>query len=108
MAAKCCIDSSHGALRNTPDQRDIGTGEIAGTAVIGEGLGKHPVGMIGLGDNHDPTGVLVQAVNDAWPPHATDAGKAGAAMMNQGVDQRSGPVAGAGMDNQSGRFVDDD
>ena len=35
-------------------------------------------------------------------------GQAVAAMMDQRVDQRAGPVAGAGMHDQPGRLVDDD
>ena len=40
--------------------------------------------------------------------HAADAGQAVAAMVDQRVDQRAGPVAGAGMDDKAGRLVDDD
>ena len=42
------------------------------------------------------------------PLDAADARKAVAAMMDQRVDQRAGPVAGAGMDDEPGRLVDDD
>ena len=76
--------------------------------MVGEGLRQRLVRAVGLGDDHDAAGVLVEAVDDARPLDAADAGKAGAAMVDQRVDQRAGPVAGAGMDDEAGRLVDDD
>ena len=66
------------------------------------------MGAVGLGDDHDAGRVLVEAVDDAGPLDAADARQAVAAMVDQRVDQRAGPVAGARMDDQPGRLVDDD
>ena len=66
------------------------------------------VGAIGLGHDHDAAGVLVEAVDDARPLDAADAGERIAAMMDQRVDQRAGKIACPGMDNQPGRLVQHD
>ena len=76
--------------------------------MIGKGLGQRAVRGVGLGDHHDAAGLLVEAVHDARPLDPADARKAVAAMVDQRVDQRAGPVAGAGMHDQTGRLVDDD
>ncbi len=47
-------------------------------------------------------------MDNAWALDAANAGKGRAAMMQQGVDQRAGPVAGGRMDDHAGRLVDDD
>ncbi len=76
--------------------------------MIGKGLRQRLVRAVRLGDDHDAAGVLVEAVDDARPLDAADARQAVAAMVDQRVDQRAGPVAGAGMHHQPGRLVDDD
>ena len=60
------------------------------------------------GDHHQAGRVLVEAVDDARTPHAADAGERRAAMMDERVDQRARPVAGAGMHHETRRLVDDD
>ena len=107
-AAERRVDGARIACRRAPHQRLIGALELAGAAMVGKGVGQRAMRGVGLGDHHDAAGVLVEAVDDARPPDAADAGQAVAAMMDQRVDQRAGPVAGAGMDDQPGRLVDDD
>ena len=80
----------------------------AGAAVVGELRGQRLVRAVVLGRHHQPGGVLVEPVHDAGPPDAADAGKAGAAMGDQRVDQRAGLVAGGGMHHEALRLVDDD
>jgi hypothetical protein len=66
------------------------------------------MGCIVFCDNKQPRGVLVDAVNDAGAFHAANAREAVATMGNQCVDQRAGFIAGAGVDHESCRLVDDD
>ena len=54
-----------------------------------------------LRHDHEAGRVLVEPVHDAGPPLAADAGKAVAAMGDQRVDQRAGPVAGGGMHDEA-------
>ena len=56
-----------------PDQRQIGAVQIA----RGEGGGQRVVGKLGLGDDHDAGGVLVQPMHDARPALGADPGEAG-------------------------------
>ena len=63
---------------------------------------------VGLGDHQEAARILVEAVHDPRPHHPADAGKARAAMRNEGIDQGSGLVPRRGMDDQAGRLVDDD
>ena len=76
--------------------------------MIGKGRGKRPVRPVGLGHDHDAARVLVQPVDDSRPADAADARQAVAAMVDQGVDQRAGPIAGRRVDDQAGRLVDHD
>ena len=64
--------------------------------------------LVVLGDHHQACRVLVEPVHDARPADAADAGKAGAAMGNQRVDQRAALVAGGRMHDQPFWLVDDD
>ena len=70
--------------------------------MVGELRGEAAVGAVGLGDDHQPARVLVEAVDDARPRDAADAGQAVAAMGDQRVDQRAGVVAG-GRDGRPAR-----
>ena len=65
-----------------------GSGRRRPLDVVGGEQGREAlVGGVGLGRDHDAGGVLVQPVDDARPRHAADAGEAGAAVVDQGVDQ---------------------
>lgn len=76
--------------------------------MVGECVGKRAVGNVVLGRHHDTAGVLVETMDNAWPPHTANAGKRRAAVMNESVNQRAGGISRAGMDHQPGRLVDDD
>ena len=65
------------------------------------------VGRLVLGDDEDAGGVLVEAVHDAGAEFAADALEI-AAMVEQGVDEGVGGVAGGGMDDEAGGLVEDD
>jgi hypothetical protein len=67
--------------------------------------GGHGRGV--LGDNHDAGGIPIEAVNDAGTFFAADAGEVGA-VGEEGVHEGAGGVAGGGMNDQTGGFVDDD
>jgi hypothetical protein len=107
-AAKRHIDLAKIPFRRSPHYRYIGTLQPAFQAVVGKRLRQRLMRAVGLGDDHDARSVLVEAVDDARPLHAAYAGQTVTAMMDQRVDQGAGPVAGAGMHDQSGRLVDDD
>ena len=64
--------------------------------------------LVVLGHHHQSGGVLVEPVHDARPPFAADAGEAFAAMGDERIDQRAGPMPGGGMNNEATGFVDDD
>ena len=63
---------------------------------------------IGLGDDHQAGGVLVEAVDDAWSFDAADAGQAGAAMRDQRIDQSAGGMTRGRMNDKPLRLVDHD
>ena len=63
--------------------------------------------LIVFRDDEAAARFFVEAMDDAWPFFAADAGKGGA-MMKQCIDQRVFPMTGARMNYQTGRFVDDD
>jgi hypothetical protein len=63
-----------------------------------------PVGRIGLGNQDDPAGVLVQAMYDTRaerPPESRQL----PALMEKSVHQRSLPMSRSGMDHETGRLV---
>ena len=76
--------------------------------MIGKLRAQRLVGPVVLRNHHQAGGVLVQPVHDAGPFDSADAGEAGSAMRDQGVDQRAGLMAGGGMHHQSPRLVDND
>ena len=108
MTADRRIDGAVRAGRGAPYEREIAALELAGPAMVGELLGERAMGPVGLGHHHQPARVLVEAMHDARPRHAADAREALAAMGDQRVDERAGRMAGAGMDHEPRRLVDDD
>ena len=66
------------------------------------------MGAVVLGRDHQAGGVLVEPVHDARTLDAADPGQAGAAMGDQGVNQRAGFVARGGMHHKPAGLVDDD
>ena len=57
-----------------------------------------------LRDDQEAARVLVEAVHDAGARHAGERGR----VREQGVEQRSAPVAAAGVHDQPRRLVDDE
>ena len=102
------IDGAAQPVRHAPDQRQIAAPHLVGAAVVGELLGQRFMRAVVLGRHHQPCGVLVEPVHDARALDAADAGKAGPAMGDQGVDQGAGLVAGGRMHHQPPGLVDDD
>ena len=70
----------------------------------GEGL----MGRVILGDNQKAACVFIKPVDDAGALHAPNAGEAFATMGDQGVDQRAGFIARAGMDHKPGGLINHD
>src|SRR4029077_3717351 len=102
------IDPAVRTVRRTPDKGEIAALERrAATAVIGELRSQRRMRAIVLRHHHEAGRILVEPVDDAGPTLAADAGQAVAAMGDQGIDQRSGPVARGGMNDETGGLIDD-
>ena len=84
--------------RPAADERQVGALELAAADERGEA----PVRLLGAGDDEQPRGVPVEPVDDARPPGLAAGDEAG-----EQVDERPAGAAGAGMDDQPGRLVDD-
>ena len=102
------IDGAALPVRQVPDEGHVAAPHRAGAAVIGELRGQRLMRAVVLRRHHQPGGVLVEPVHDARPPDAADAGKAGAAVGDQRIDQRAGLVARGRMHHQAPGLVDDD
>ena len=85
------------------DEGDVGFVDGA----LAEGFAEPGVGGVVFGDEDDAGGFLVEAMNDAGAK-----GVAGLrerlAAAEEGVDERAGGVAGAGVDGHAGGLVDGD
>ncbi len=94
-----------GFPRHTPHQRFIDPDD----RVFFE-LGRQTsVRRVGLGDDHDAGGLLVQAVHQPRPLLPADRGDRaafGSEVMEQRVDERAAPVAGRGMNDQPRRLIE--
>ena len=101
------VDDAARPVGHAPDEGKVAALQWA-LGFVGELRRQCTVRLIGLGHHHQPAGVLVEAVHDAGPLDAADAGQAVAAMRDQRVDQRALGVAGGGMHDQAGRLVDHD
>src|SRR6185437_4302403 len=108
VAADRRVDDPSRSRRGAPDKREIAALERAGATMVGELLGESAMRLIGLGDDHQPARILVEAMHDAGPRHPADAREALAAMGDQRIDESSLPVAGAGVHDEAGRLVDHD
>ena len=102
------IDRPARALGRAPDDRQVAALEPAVGAMGGELLGETLMRAVGLGHHEQAGGVLVEAMHDARPLDAADAGQASPAMGDERVDQRAGGMAGARMHGQALGLVDDD
>lgn len=118
------VDTGHDAQNaprlksHAPDTPEPGIGGVGNTMnqravmpVDGMGLelpGKAVMGTVGLGDDEQAGGFLVDPVNDARPPRPPDAGEAVAAMVEQRVHQRPRSGAGCGVDDHARGLVHHD
>jgi hypothetical protein len=107
-AAERRVDGAGLAVGRAPDKREIGAFQIAGAAMIGKLGAEVAMGEVVLGHDHDAAGFLVETVHDARTFDTADTGQRIAAMVDQRIDQRAGPVAVAGMYHETRRLVDDD
>ncbi|MNT37936.1 hypothetical protein D3C72_1741030 [compost metagenome] len=76
--------------------------------MVGKLVGQVAVGGVVLGDDHHAARFLVEAVDDAGALDAADARQRVAAMVDQRIDERARPIAGAGMHDKAGRFAQHD
>lgn len=102
------VDGAVRAVRQSPDKSQVAASHRSCASVIRELRAQRLVRGVILGGYHEPGGVLIEPMHDAWPADAADAGQALPTMRDERVDQRSGRVACCGMNNQSFRLVDDD
>src|SRR5262249_18798111 len=86
VSADWGIDQAFRAVRSAPDQSEVATFEWA-LILAGELIGKRSVGLVGLGDNHQTAGVLVEAMDDTRTLDPADAGEARAQVGNQRIDE---------------------
>lgn len=91
-AADIAGDLAGGWRRHAPNKGGIGAVDPAQREIARQ----RPMRALGLGDDHQPAGVLVEAMNDARPSHPADAGETGAAMGDQRVDEGTVGVSRAG------------
>ena len=70
--------------------------------------GQGQMGPVVFRGDEQAGGVPVDAVDDSGAQFAVDAGEGGAAVIEQGVDQRAVGVAGGGVDHQTHRLIDHD
>ena len=104
VASDVAFDPALGRTRHPPDHCLVGPIDRA----VGELPGKAGQDGLGLGGDHQARSVLVQPVDDPRSSLAADAGKALAAMGDQRIHQCAVRIAGGGVDDQAGRFVDHD
>ncbi len=83
-------------------------GEIApGDRVLLELPGKVQMSGIILGRHQNSRSLLVKTMDDSRAQFAADSGKS-LTVVKQGVDQGTPGMAGSGVNDETGRFVDDD
>src|SRR5262249_61082292 len=63
---------------------------------------------VALGNDHEASSVLIEAMDDTRPLDAADAGQARSAMGDQGVDQCAGGVANGRVNDEALWLVDHD
>src|SRR5437763_15256154 len=101
------INRAMRAVGRPSNKREIPALERRGAAaVIGELCSERRMRAIVLRYHHEAGRILIEPVDDSGPALAADAGEAVTAMGNQGIDQRSGPVTGGGMNDETGRLID--
>ena len=103
MAADGEIDRAGGFGRGAPHEGEVFLLDGVGGELGDEGSD----GLFVLGDDEDAGGVFVEAMDDAGAEFAADAGEIGA-VVEKSVDEGVGGVAGGGVDDEAGGFVEDD
>ena len=95
------VDRSRRLGRHPPDDRLIG----AVNAVHRELRRQADMALVILGDHHQAADILIQPMHDPWPENAANPGQRAFAMVEKGVDQRAGRMAGGGMHDHAGRLL---
>ena len=95
------LDPDRAGIQVSPGQRRVGPLHPPRR----DGGPELPVGLVGLGHDHEARGVPVQPMHDARPPFGTT-GQGGSAG-HQRIDQGVVPVTRRGMHHQAGGLVDD-
>src|SRR6185503_676374 len=72
MASDRRIDHTLRPVWRAPHEGEIAALELAGSAMVGELRCERMMCLVGLGDDHEPARVLVEAMHDAGPRHAAD------------------------------------
>ena len=80
----------------------------SGQGVVLKLGGQGQVGFVVLGGDDQAGGVPVDAVDNARTQNAVDAGQAGSAVVEQGVDQGAVRMAGGGVDHHAHGLVHHD
>src|ERR1700722_3985236 len=106
MAAERRVDPAGARVERAPGNREIFANQRPGAAMVGEQRGEPLMRGVGLCDDDQPGSVLVEAMDDAWPPDAADSREARAAMADQCVDERAGGMSWRGMDEEPRGLVD--
>src|ERR1700674_4020541 len=103
------VDGAARPIRRSPDEGEIGALErLAAAAMVGELCRERAVRAVALRYDHEAGRILVEPMHDAGTPLAADAGQALAAMGDERIDERPGPIAGGGMYDEVLGLVDDD
>lgn len=76
-------------------------------AALGEGLGEAAVSNVIFGDDHAAGGVFIEAMDDAWAHLSADAAEV-VTVVEKGIDQGAIGIAGGGVDDETGGFVEDE
>ncbi|MFT6181042.1 MAG: hypothetical protein ACJA16_000573 [Akkermansiaceae bacterium] len=85
---------------------DDGEVELGGLSV-GELADEMLECRVGFGGDDATRGVLVEAVDDAGAAFTTLTCELASALMEEGIDEGSVRIAGGGMNNHAGIFIDD-
>jgi len=107
-AGECRINAALHVRQRTPNQTTVATGQPTVLAMDCELLGEALVSGVTLRDHQQPGRILVEAMYNAWPPDAADAGKTVAAVRQQRIHESSRRMPCRRMHHEARRLVDDD
>src|SRR5262249_36574349 len=105
MTADWLVDGAARPLRRAPYDGGVAATQCLAAAPFGELATERAMGALGLRHHHEAAGVLVESMHDAGALDAADPDEARAAMGDERVGERAGPVAGGGMHDEPGRLV---